>query len=56
MSKLTIYEGAQRREWALPCFRNAQYIILSDSQFRRINDRDLERTWGFNILLFSSIF
>ena len=56
MSNLTVYESTQRREWALPCFRNDDYIILSDSQFRRINNRDLERIWGFNIFIFSSIF
>ena len=52
MGKLTIYEGNQRREWALPCFRDEDYIILSDSQFRRINNRDLERTWDFQYISF----
>ena len=40
---LTLFEGRERARWRLPCFRNEEYIILSDSQFRDIVEGDLER-------------
>ena len=56
MGEITVYEGFQRREWRIPCFRDAEYIILSDSQFRGINKRDLERLRVLNKVFVSSLF
>ena len=56
MGEITVYEGFQRREWRIPCFREAEYIILSDSQFRGINERDLERLRVLNKFLILSFF
>ena len=43
LEMLTPFEGYDRANWRLPCFQNEEYIILSDSQFRDIVARDLER-------------
>ena len=56
MGEITVYEAFQRREWRIPCFRGAEFIILSDSQFRGINKRDLERLRVLNKFRVPSLF
>ena len=40
---LTSFFSDQRPDWALPCFHNAQYVIISDSQFRDLRQNDIHR-------------
>lgn len=38
-----IFQSHERKKWKLPCYRNAQVIYLSDSQFRELTKRNLIR-------------
>ena len=40
---LTIYASDERRDWKLPCFRMQQIIYLSDSQWRNLHRRNIQR-------------
>ena len=41
--RITIYEGSERHLWRLPCCRNVDCLLISDSQARDIGIEDLPR-------------
>ena len=45
-----MYQGNERRQWMLPCFRNEDFIIISDSQFRDLAENRILRNLAWKVL------